>query len=64
VKESCHNRKKEKPTIHVIPIKAIEPVVEVIAQPFKPTKMSLRYPCIIYSSFEHYALNCSRKIEV
>jgi hypothetical protein len=33
-------------------------VVEVITQSIKPTRVPLRYPCIISSSFEHYAPNC------
>ncbi len=64
MKKTCHNRKIKKPTVHVIPTKVVEPVVEMIAQPFKPTRMPLRYPCIIYSSSEHCALNCPKKTEV
>jgi hypothetical protein len=36
-------------------------MVEVTAQHVKPTKMPLRYPCIICFSFEHYAFNCLKK---
>jgi hypothetical protein len=36
-------------------------VVEVIAQPIKPTKVPLKYSCIICSSFEPHAPNCLRK---
>jgi hypothetical protein len=39
-------------------------VVEIITQPIKPTRMPLRYPCIICSSFEHYAPNCFIKTNV
>jgi hypothetical protein len=64
VKKTCHNRKREKPTILIVPTKVAEPVAEVIAQLVKPTIVPLRYPCIIYFSFEHCALDCPRKIEV
>ncbi len=30
----------------------------------KPTKMPLRYPCVIYFSSKHYAFDCLRKAEV
>jgi len=39
-------------------------VVEVNAQPIKPTKVPLRYPYIIYFSFEHCALDSLRKTKV
>ncbi len=46
-KETSHNKKKEEPTIPIIPTKVVELVVEVTSQPIKPTRMPLRYPCII-----------------
>jgi len=39
-------------------------VVEVTAQPIKPTRMQLRYPCIIYSSSKHRAPDCPKKPKV
>jgi hypothetical protein len=39
-------------------------MVKMIAQPVKPTRMPLKYPCIICSSFEHHAPDCPRKEEV
>ncbi len=45
-------------------IKVVEPVVEVTTQLVKPAKVPLRYPCIIYSSSEHCAHDCLRKVEV
>jgi hypothetical protein len=39
-------------------------MAEVNAQLVKPTKLPLRYPCIIYLSFEHCAFDCPRKVEV
>jgi hypothetical protein len=45
-------------------MKVVELVVEGIAQPVKPTKMPLRYPCIICYSSEHHAPNCFKKIKV
>jgi hypothetical protein len=44
-------------------MKVAELVVEGIAQPVKPTRMPLKYLCIICSSFEHHAPNCFRKIK-
>jgi hypothetical protein len=43
--------KKEKPAIHVVPIKVVEPVAKVTTQHVKLTRMPLKYPCIIYFSF-------------
>jgi hypothetical protein len=37
VKETCHNKKREEPTIPIIPTKVAKLVVEVIAQLVKPT---------------------------
>jgi hypothetical protein len=56
--------KREKLAILVVPIKIVEPVVEVIAQPIKPTKVPLKYPCIICYSYEHHEPNCPRKTKV
>jgi len=39
-------------------------VVEVSTQPIKPTRVPLRYPYVIYSSFEHHAPNCLIKTKV
>ncbi len=39
-------------------------MAELIAQLVKPTIVPLRYPCIMYFSFEHRALDCARKIEI
>jgi hypothetical protein len=64
VKETCHNRKREKLVVFVISTKIIELVVGVIAQLFKPSRVPLKYPCITCSIFEHHALNCPRKTKV
>jgi hypothetical protein len=64
VKETYHNRKKEEPTILIVPTKVAKPVDEVIEQLIKPTIVPLRYPCIIYFSSEHHALDCPKKIKV
>ncbi len=39
-------------------------LAEVAAQLVKPTRMPLKYPYIICSSFEHYALDGLRNEEV
>jgi hypothetical protein len=59
-----HNNKRDEPAVHVVPIKVVQPVIEVYAQPIKPTRMPLMYFCIIYFSFEHCALDCPKKIKV
>ncbi len=41
-----------------MPTKVVEPIVKVIAQPIKPIRIPLRYPCIIYFNFEYRALDC------
>jgi hypothetical protein len=64
VKETYHNKKREEPIIPIIPTKVVEPMAELIAQLVKPTIVPLRYPCIMYFSFEHRALDCARKIEI
>jgi hypothetical protein len=51
VKETCHNKKKEKPIVLIVPTKVAKLVVEVIAVLVKPTKVPLKYPCINYFSF-------------
>jgi hypothetical protein len=56
--------RKKKLVTPIVPTKIVEPVVEVITQPIKPTRVPLRYPCIISSSFEHYAPNCPIKTKV
>jgi hypothetical protein len=48
-------REKNQQSVHT---KVVELVAEVTTQPAKSTKVPLRYPCIIYSSFEHHAPNC------
>lgn len=37
----------EKTIIHVVPIKVVEPIVKVTAQPFKPTRVPLQYPLFV-----------------
>jgi hypothetical protein len=64
VEKPRHNKKKEEPTIPIVPIKVIELVAKVFTQPAKLARMPLRYPCIICFNFEHHALNCPRKVEV
>ncbi len=64
MKETCHNQKKEKPTVRVVPNNVVKPVVEVTAQPVKPTIVPLRYLCIIYYSYKHCALDCPIKAKV
>jgi hypothetical protein len=64
VKKTCHNRKREEPIVLIVPTKVVKPVAEVIAQLVKPTIVPLKYPCIIYFSSKHHALDCPRKIEV
>ncbi len=54
-------RKEKKPTIHVVPIKVVELIVEVTTQHVKPTIVPLRYPCNVYSNSEHCALDYPRK---
>ncbi len=63
-KETYHNRKKEIHVIHVVPTKVTKPIVEIITQFVKPTKIPLTYPYIICSSFEHRALDCFRKTQI
>ncbi len=64
MKETCHNRKKEEPTVPIVPTKVVKPVAKVIAQLVKPTIVPLKYPCIIYFSSKHRAPNYPKKIEV
>jgi hypothetical protein len=61
---NLYNQKREEPSILIVPTKVAESMAEVIAQLVKPTKVPLRYPYIIYSSFEHHAPYCPRKTEV
>ncbi len=63
-KETCHNRKRKKLAIPIVPTKFIEPMAKITTQLLKPTKVPLKYPCIIYFNFEHHALDYSKKIEV
>jgi hypothetical protein len=39
-------------------------MAKVSAQPIKPTKAPLRYPCIIYFNFEHHPFDFPRKAKV
>jgi hypothetical protein len=39
-------------------------MARVITRLVKPTRVPLRYPYIIYSSFEHRAPDCSKKTKV
>lgn len=64
VKETCHNKKKEKPTIRVVPNNVAVPMAKVTAQLVKPTIVPLRYLCIIYYSSKHCALDCPIKAKV
>ncbi len=63
-KKTCHNKKKEEHVKLVVPIKIVEPIAKVIAQPIKPFRIPLKYPSIICSNFEYRAPNCFRKMEV
>jgi hypothetical protein len=63
-KETYQNRKRKKHVIPAVLKKVIKPIDEFIAQPIKPTRIPLRYMCIIYFSSKHHAPNCLRKIEV
>ncbi len=64
MQKKCHNKKKEELKVHVVPTKVAKLVTKVIAQPIKPTTLPLRYPYIIYSSFEHHVPNCLRKTKI
>jgi hypothetical protein len=55
---------KKKVVVHVVPTKVVESIVEVITQPTKPTRLPLRYPCIICFNSKHRAPNCPRKMKV
>jgi hypothetical protein len=54
-KKTCHNRTKEKHVIHFVPTKVVELIAKQIAQPIKPTRIPLKYPCMICFSSEHRA---------
>jgi hypothetical protein len=56
-KETYQKRKREKHIVCIVLTKITKPITEVIAQLVKPTKVPLRYLCIICSSFEHHAPN-------
>jgi len=62
--KKCHNKKRKEPIILVVPTKIVESIVEVTTQPIKPTRVPLKYPCIICFSFKHRAFDYPRKIEV
>ncbi len=62
-KETCHNRKIEKPWVPFVTTKVVKPIVEVTTQ-FVKARVPLKYPCIICSSFEHCALDCLRKKKI
>jgi hypothetical protein len=57
-------RRKKKPVVPILPAKDVKLEVEVTTQLVKPTRMPLRYPCIICSSFEHRAFHYPRKTKV
>jgi hypothetical protein len=56
--------RKKKLVTPVVPNKIVEPIAKVITQPVKPTRVPLRYPCIICFSFEHHSLDCPIKRKV
>jgi hypothetical protein len=64
VKETCHNKKKEEPIVFAVPTKVVKLVVEMITQPVKPTRVPLKYRCIIYFNFKNHASDCSRKVKI
>jgi hypothetical protein len=45
-------------------IKVVELMAEVTTQLVQPGKEPLRYPCIIFYSFEHCAHDYLKKVEV
>jgi len=63
-KEICHNKKREEHVIHVVHIKVVELVSKVTTQLIKPIKVPLKYPCVIYFSFEHHAPDCPRNTKI
>ncbi len=63
-KKTCHNRKIEEPAIPIFPIKVVEQVLQITSQLVKPTRIPLKYPCIIYSSSKHCAFDCRKKTKV
>jgi hypothetical protein len=44
--------------------KVIEPIIKVIAQHVKPTRIPLKYLCIICSNCKHHAPNCLKKAKI
>jgi len=56
--------KKKNQHFSIVSIQIVELVAEMIAELVKPTKVPLRYPCIIYFSFEHCTFDCLRKIKI
>jgi hypothetical protein len=63
VKEICHNKKKEESIVLIVSTKVAKSMAKMTAQLVKPTRVPFKYPCIICSSFEHYAPDCLRKVE-
>ncbi len=61
MKRTCHNKKKEKLAIIIVPIKVVELVVEVIAQLVKTIRVPFGYPCITFFSSKHRAPNYPKK---
>jgi hypothetical protein len=55
---------KKRVVVHVVLTKVVEPIIEVITQPIKPTEVPLRYPCIIYFNSEHCAPSCLQKTNI
>ncbi len=62
--ETCHNRKREVPTLPIAIIKYIELVTKTKTQPAKSNRTLVCYPYIICSSVEHRSKGYPRKIEV
>jgi hypothetical protein len=62
--ETCHNWKKEVLLISTIVVKFIKLVTWSNAQPIKPIRIHLHYPCIICFSVNYWFGNCLRKIEI
>lgn len=57
-------KKTKQPITLVVPTKVVEPIAKVTTQHIKPTRVPLKYPCIIYSSYEHHAPNFLKKTKV
>jgi hypothetical protein len=62
--ETYHNWKKEVVLVSTVVIKFIKHVTWSNAQPIKPIKILLHYPCIICFGVDYQFGNCPRKIEI